>query len=112
MSKRALRRHHRARVVAHARIISRRWFSSWEPRQYEYVPGVGGGYVRRPVDHSDADARAVKFADHLAACSCASCGNPRRHGGFYHPVLTRQEQLADLQLREQLVEVALDDDED
>jgi len=69
-------------------------------------------HVRKPIDHSDADATAVKFADHLAACSCATCGNPRRHGGAYAPVLTRQEVVEDLNMREQIAELELDEDGD
>lgn len=112
MSKRALRRHHRARKIAHALRIHRRWFGSWEPRQYEHVRGRGSVYVQRGVDHADADANAVKFADHLAVCSCVMCGNPRRYGGNYASVLTRQERVANLYLREEIGELALADHED
>jgi len=31
----------------------------------------------------------VKYADHLAVCSCPGCGNPRRHFGEQ----TRREQI-------------------
>lgn len=112
---RALRRHHRARVIAKARRLRRRWFNSWEPDQWEWVRGRGRVpdrvYVRRRADHTVADAHAVKYADHLAVCSCVSCGNPRRFGGSHAPVLTRQERVAELQLREQLDEVLLDGEE-
>lgn len=111
MSKRALRRHHRARVIARAKTIRRRWWNSWEPPQHEFVRGVGRVHVRRPLDHSEADAGAIKFADHLAVCSCVTCGNPRRHGGAYAPVLTRQERIADLQMQEEIDEMRLDEDE-
>ena len=112
MSKRAERRHHRERIVAHACRIRRRWYNSWEPDQNERVLGRGYVFVSKGTDHTDADANAVKFADHLKACGCISCGNPRRYGGFYEPVLTRQERLADLDLQEQLTELPLGDDEE
>jgi hypothetical protein len=41
-----------------------------------------------------------------------SCGNPRRYGGAYAPVLTRQEVLSDLKMREQIAELAVEGDED
>ena len=56
MSKRALRRHHKARMKQRARKVAKIW----------------GGV---PLNHLD------KHADHLAMCSCEMCGNPRRHHG-------------------------------
>ena len=74
--------------------------------------GVGRVFVHQSIDHTDADANAVKFADHLQACGCITYSNPRRHGGFYEPVLTRQERLSDHDLQEQLTELPLGDDEE
>jgi hypothetical protein len=111
MSKRALRRHHRARLVARARKIRRRWWRSWTPDQSEWVPGEGRVFAKRAVDHTQADASAAKYVDHLAACSCSGCGNPRRFGGYAAPVLTRQERLVILYLREVLSELAVERDE-
>lgn len=38
----------------------------------------------------------ARLADHLAACSCYSCGNPRYHFNE----LTMQERRADIQARQ------------
>lgn len=92
MSKRAIRRHHRARVVERAVHIRRQWWSDCP-------------------DEDELLLVAKKHADHLAACSCVSCGNPRRFQGLYSPVLTRQEQLSDLYLREALDELAVVSDD-
>lgn len=92
-SRRALRRHHRERVIAKARTVTRRWHSSWDQdwREPLSVPS-----------HAEADAQAVRVADHLKVCSCLThgCGNPRR-GTWYDP-LTRSERAAELELREEL----------
>lgn len=121
MSKRALRRNHRARIIARARHITRRWFSSWEPWQHEYIRGQGRVFLRKEVDHSEADAHAVKFADNMAACSCPGCGNPRRHHGqprvrpgmgFRNESLTMQERrsvLDWLDWEEELGNPSMDD---
>jgi len=53
-------------------------------------------------DPDELHALAVRHADNLAACSCAGCGNPRRHlgfprvgsGGWRSEALTRQERRA------------------
>jgi len=96
-SRRALRRHHRSRVVAKARVVTRRWYSSYDQdwRDPLSVPS-----------HAKADARAVKYADHLKVCSCLSygCGNPRR-GGVDVPSLTRPELRQVQELQEELAEV-------
>lgn len=104
-SKRALRRHHRARMIARARRVTRRWYGTWEPRQSEWVKGKGSVFKRRPIDHTSADQYAVKVGDYLAVCSCYSCGNPRRHFGaslysWRAQVLTPQERRSALYLRE------------
>lgn len=89
MSKRALRRHHRARMIAHAEKIQRRWWGLHEPTPEE---------LRQA---------AVRLADNLAWCSCYSCGNPRRHFGFTvfghnFEALTRQEIRHLLDFHEQM----------
>lgn len=86
MSK-ALRRHHRQRMVNKARALFTRWGE----------------------DEERVTRNAPKFADNLAWCSCYSCGNPRRHFGFTvyghtHSILTRQEAASDLGFAEQLNE--------
>ena len=58
--KRALRRHHRARMIAYAREVTGRFW------------GFTPDELRR---------KAVRIRDHLAACSCWMCGNPRRYWG-------------------------------
>jgi len=85
---RALRRHHRARMVARARALFTRW-------------GDDDDTVRR---------NAPRLADNLCWCSCYSCGNPRRHFGFCiygrtNSILTRQEIRAEMALREGILEV-------
>ena len=56
--KRAIRRHHKARMKAKATAMLRSWGSDW--------------LQTRNIGH---------WADNLAKCSCSMCGNPRRHGG-------------------------------
>ena len=87
MSKRAKRRHHRARIVARAVNIRRLW---WGESEYS---------------EEELHRFAAKYADNLAACSCITCGNPRRHGGAYEPAPTRQERLSALRLREEIDEL-------
>ena len=82
---RALRRHHRARMVNRARALFARWGDTEE-------------VIRR---------NAPRLADNLAWCSCYSCGNPRRHFGFTvhghsFEALTRQEMRNLLDFREQV----------
>lgn len=90
-SRRAVRRAHRVRVIAKARRVTRRWYSSYDQdwRDPLSVPS-----------HARADAAAVRYADHLCVCSKAyhGCGN-RRHGGFEEP-RTRPEAAVDLDLAE------------
>jgi hypothetical protein len=85
---RALRRHHRQRMVNRARALFARW-----------------GDDEERIRHT-----APRLADNLAWCSCYSCGNPRRHLGFsvysYRDEMrTRQEILSDIDFRDQLREV-------
>lgn len=105
MSKRALRRHHRERMIAHARTITRRWHGSYEPEQMKCVPGTGYSLASQGIDHTLADSRAVKYHNNLKLCSKAhhGCGN-RRHGGFEEP-LTRQELLNEFDFQEQTGEI-------
>jgi hypothetical protein len=75
MSKRALRRHHRARLRA---------------RRQRTLPWVRG------------DARRLAQAiDTPVPCSCWMCGNPRR----YFNEKTPQERRADIALRESLAQL-------
>lgn len=95
-SRRALRRHHRDRVIAKARTVTRRWHNSWESSWNDPLT---------PPCHAHADAQAVKYADHLKVCSKAyhGCGN-RRHGGYEDP-RTFPEVRADVAFAEALAEV-------
>lgn len=106
MSKRALRRHHRARMVEKAKKIVRRWYSAYEPEHIWYrrmqQPREMWLLPPEPPDFTRYDDRAPKVADNLKICSrrWCGCGNVRRHGGWNGPVLTRQERAAELALRE------------
>lgn len=84
MRSRAYRRHHRHRMLAHARRVI-------------FIQCVDG-------DTSGIDHRISRHADNLAICSCPMCGNPRRHG-YFEPVLTFAERRADADFREQLREL-------
>lgn len=90
MSKRALRRHHRARLRQRA-FKNLLW--GWE--------GV--------VPMSKIEDWARRRGDTWTICSCSSCGNPRNHGGFIWPALTRQEIVSDLDFKEQLKELSYED---
>ena len=86
---RALRRHHRRRMVDKARALFTRWGE----------------------DEERVARNAPKFADNLAWCSCYSCGNPRHHFGFCvygrsNSILTRQEVASDIGFAEQVQEAA------
>ena len=59
-TKRAVRRHHRLRMIEHARFVVR---NCW-------------AFADDEVEH-----KAPRVHDHLAACSCWMCGNPRRYWG-------------------------------
>lgn len=98
---RALRRHHRLRVVARARRIFRRRL-----RTYEGLLVGFGWWESLPPDHSKPDALAVHLADHLQHRSDRGRGNPRRDPWTYGEE-TRQERLAALELREVLADLGL-----
>lgn len=90
MSTRALRRHHRHRMVKRARELLYREGPAWPAREWD----------ERELEHW-----AACLADNLAWCSCYSCGNPRRHHGFTvyshrHDFRTRQEIQADAAWRD------------
>lgn len=93
--KRAIRRHHRSRVLAKAKRLTRRWH--WQNHSLLKA-------TESPEDSFTED-QAVRLADNLKACSLArhGCGN-RRHGGYEQP-LTLQEQKHDLDYQEGLDEV-------
>lgn len=78
MSSRALRRHHRVRMIERAKFVVRRWFG-WTDR----------------LSEDELHRRAAKVADNLAVCSCRACCNPRHADRWQGPTLTRQEQRAD-----------------
>jgi hypothetical protein len=104
MSKRAERRHHRARVVAKAKKIMRKWCSAYEP---DFLGDPG---PPKSPDFTRYDGQARKVADNLSRCSLRWCGcrNPRRQRGYNGSVLTRQERLAALHLREEIFQHRLD----
>lgn len=82
-------------MVARARKVQRKWWS----------------FARYTAE--ELDRAAKKIADNIQCCSCVGCGNPRRHhGGFQGSVLTRQERLAELYLREGILEATLSTSED
>lgn len=90
MSARAVRRHHRRRMVRRARALLRRDGPPWPAREWS---------------EGELDRSAARLADNISWCSCYSCGNPRRHHGFSvhsgrDEARTRQEVRADLNLRE------------
>ena len=102
MSKRALRRHHRVRMIKRARHVTRRWHSTYEPDQTKWVRGEGRVLVPQGIDHSYADEVAARIADYLKICSCehCGCGNPRRWRGSNGHVLTWPERISNLVLLE------------
>lgn len=57
--KRALRRHHRARMIGRARVVVESWV----------------------IPEDDPGRMAARIHDHLKSCSCWMCGNPRRYCG-------------------------------
>ena len=65
MSKRAIRRHHRERIIAKARRIRRRWYNTWEPEQHTWRNG--GSHTHQLIDHTIADESARRMADHMKA---------------------------------------------
>ena len=95
-SRRAVRRSHRVRVIAKARVVTRRWYSSYDQDWRDPLSAPS---------HARADAAAVRYADHLCVCSKAyhGCGN-RRHGGFEDP-RTFAEVRADVDFAEALADL-------
>ena len=83
--KRAMRRHHKRRMIQKAK-------NSFVLRQYS-------------IDERLYFAR--KFADHLKNCSCEySCGNVRHNGWSSNKIrLTRQERKSDIDFAEQRYEM-------
>lgn len=82
-TKRALRRHHRARMIHHA--------------MRSYVIGAfdDEGWAERRT-------RATYWADNLAKCSCYLCGNPRKFEGRLTVQERRQEDAARYELATEL----------
>lgn len=86
MSGRALRRHHRARIRRRAlRILN----------QFQWG--------ERPLKIDDP--WVYRRANNYTVCSCWMCGNVRRLKGGNGPERTRQEHLAELNLREQITDL-------
>ena len=54
-------------MIAKACIVTRQWHSSYDPNQFKWE-GHHRVLVPKGVDHTDADAQAVRLADHLAVC--------------------------------------------
>ena len=84
-SARARRRADRARVKARAARLEIARYPGpgpaldhlrWQDRRGNWRHGVDTWSEVRELR-----ARRSRSADHLAACSCAMCGNPRRHWG-------------------------------
>ena len=69
-TKRALRRHHRQRMIARA---YRSYVLCWEN------------------DEDIQRERVLRWYNNLAKCSCWMCGNPRRYKG--RPTLQEERQL-------------------
>jgi len=82
--KRAIRRHHKRRMIRHAKRILH--------------------FEMMSTDQQEIMAR--KFADCIKMCSCElGCGNIRRNGWYgIEARLTKQERIADLKLQEQVHE--------
>ncbi len=70
-TKRALRRHHRQRMI---RRVMRIWGVQWVDEDEE---------ARR--------LRALRLYNNMSKCSCWICGNPRRYEG--RPTLQEKRQL-------------------
>jgi len=83
--KRALRRHHKDRMKQHARFVA------------AVVWRYGAGDTRR----DDVVEAMVTQADHLKACSCQMCRNPRRCSWRVAQGKTRKELLVEKDLNEQ-----------
>jgi hypothetical protein len=70
---RALRRHHRQRMIARARRVFERWFE----------------------DPEEAEMRARHYHSRMASCSCWMCGNPRKYSGSIPIQEQRRHRTAD-----------------
>lgn len=81
---RATRRHHKQRMKAKARFVS----------------GVVWGYLSGDAMRVDIVDRSEQNADHLKACSCEMCRNPRRSKWRRARGRTVQELQAIEELRE------------
>ena len=84
VSTRAIRRHHKERMKAKAR----------------HIAGVVWRYVMGDTKRDDIVEQSIKNADHLKACSCEMCRNPRRSGWRKGKGKTIKEQQADDDLRD------------
>ena len=74
-------------MEARARNVQTMWWFGW------------------PHTESEIRVAASKLADNIAICSCYSCGNPRRHHGFWSGYTrTMQERRAEMAERDQVEE--------
>lgn len=84
ISKRAIRRHHKQRMKAKAR----------------YIAGVIWRYAMGDTKSEEVVESMERNADHLKACSCEMCRNPRRSKWRKNKGKTIREEQADDDLRE------------
>ena len=83
MSKRSMRLHHRARMVARSELLMNRRMEGLD------------------VDPGTIRIVARRFADNLAKCSCLGCCNVRRSKLWQGRPETRQEACSILELAEE-----------
>ena len=87
MSNRAIRRHHRQRLI-------KRWERE-HPERHGILRAVN------EVEYRFLHARV--FSTTRCVCSCWMCGNPRRYYGNAANALTRQEVISDIVLKEEML---------
>lgn len=99
---RAFRRHHLRRIKEKARFIKRQIWGMFQNIFVRYAEEPPP-----PIPPGEEDPRVIGLgaSTHCKPCSCAGCGNPRRHWSGDYGGLTRQERLAKLSEREQLEEL-------
>lgn len=89
---RALRRHHRARLIKRTKHILRNWYWDLDEDWYD-------------------DASRLRY-NHFSYCSCPMCCNERQNPWIAgKEKLTMQERRADNRFHDQLKEMTNDDDQ-